>query len=45
MRANQFGAYQYLPKPFDLKDLISSVNTAIKLRTSSSPELKDNLSK
>lgn len=44
MRANQFGAYQYLPKPFDLKDLISSVNTAIKLRTSSSPELKDNLS-
>ena len=22
MRANQFGAYQYLPKPFDLKDLI-----------------------
>ena len=44
MRANQFGAYQYLPKPFDLKDLISSVNTAIKLRTSSSPEIKDNLS-
>ena len=44
MRANQFGAYQYLPKPFDLKDLISSVNTAIKLRTSSSPEFKDNLS-
>ena len=44
MRANQFGAYQYLPKPFDLKDLVSSVNTAIKLRTSSSPELKDNLS-
>jgi len=44
MRANQFGAYQYLPKPFDLKDLISSVNTAIKLRTNSSPELKDNLS-
>ena len=44
MRANQFGAYQYLPKPFDLKDLISSVNTAIKLRKSSSPELKDNLS-
>ena len=43
MRANQFGAYQYLPKPFDLKDLISSVNTAIKLRTSPSPELKDNL--
>ena len=44
MRANQFGAYQYLPKPFDLKDLISSVSTAIKLRTSSSPQLKDNLS-
>jgi len=43
MRANQFGAYQYLPKPFDLKDLISSVNTAIKLRTSSSIDLKDNL--
>ena len=44
MRANQFGAYQYLPKPFDLKDLISSVNTAIKLRTSPSPESKDSLS-
>ena len=44
MRANQFGAYQYLPKPFDLKDLVSSVNTAIKLRSSSSPNLKDNLS-
>ncbi len=44
MRANQFGAYQYLPKPFDLKDLISSVNTAMKLRLSSSLDLKDNLS-
>ncbi len=44
MRANQFGAYQYLPKPFDLKDLISSVSTAIKLRASSSLDLKDNLS-
>ena len=45
MRANQFGAYQYLPKPFDLKDLISSVNTAIKLRSNSSPNLKNNLIK
>ena len=45
MRANQFGAYQYLPKPFDLKDLISSVNTAIKLRSTSSPNLKESLSK
>ena len=44
MRANQYGAYQYLPKPFDLKDLVSSVNTAMKLRSSSSPSLKDNLS-
>ena len=44
MRANQYGAYQYLPKPFDLKDLVSSVNTAMKLRSSSSPGLKDNLS-
>ena len=45
MRANQFGAYQYLPKPFDLKDLISSVNTAIKLRSNSSSNLKSNLIK
>ncbi len=45
MRANQFGAYQYLPKPFDLKDLISSVNTAIKLRSNSSPNLRNNLIK
>ncbi len=44
MRANQFGAYQYLPKPFDLKDLVSSVNMAMKLRLSSSPNLKNNLS-
>ena len=44
MRANQFGAYQYLPKPFDLKDLVSSVNTAMKLRSSSPSSLKDNLS-
>ncbi len=43
MRANQFGAYQYLPKPFDLKDLVSSVNTAMKLRSSSSLNLKNNL--
>ena len=45
IRANQFGAYQYLPKPFDLKDLVSAVNTAMKLRLSSSPALKNNLSK
>ncbi len=45
MRVNQFGAYQYLPKPFDLKDLISSVNTAMKLRLNSSPNLKNNLIK
>ncbi len=44
MRANQFGAYQYLPKPFDLKDLVSSVNTAMKIKLSSSPSLKNNLS-
>lgn len=44
IRANKFGAYQYLPKPFDLKDLISAVNTAMKLRLSSSPALKNNLS-
>ena len=42
MRANQFGAYQYLPKPFDLKDLVSSVNTAMKLRLSSSLNLRNN---
>ena len=44
MRANQFGAYQYLPKPFDLKDLVSSVNTAMKLRLSSSLNLKNEAS-
>ncbi len=30
MRANEFGVYQYLPKPFDLRELISNVNRAIK---------------
>ena len=44
MRANQFGAYQYLPKPFDLKDLVSSVNTAMKLRLSSSLNLRNEAS-
>jgi len=33
MRANQYEVYQYLPKPFDLKDLISNVNSAIKTRS------------
>ena len=45
MRANQFGAYQYLPKPFDLKDLVSAVNTALKLKVSSSANLQNNFSK
>ena len=45
MRANQFGAYQYLPKPFDLKDLVSAVNTALKLKISSSANLQNNFSK
>ena len=44
IRANKFGAYQYLPKPFDLKDLVSAVNTAMKLRVSSSPAFKNNVS-
>ena len=33
IRANKFGAYQYLPKPFDLKDLISTVNAAMQLQS------------
>ena len=45
MRANQFGAYQYLPKPFDLKDLVSAVNTALKLKISSTANLQNNFSK
>ena len=45
MRANQFGAYQYLPKPFDLKDLVSAVNTALKLKISSPSNLQNNFSK
>ena len=45
MRANQFGAYQYLPKPFDLKDLVSAVNTALKLKISSPANLQNNFSK
>ena len=45
MRANQFGAYQYLPKPFDLKDLVSAVNTALRLKISSPPNLQNNFSK
>ena len=44
MRANQFGAYQYLPKPFNLKDLISSVNTAMKLRLNSTTNFKNDFS-
>ena len=33
MRANEYGAYQYLPKPFDLRELISNVNRAMKDRS------------
>ena len=43
MRANQFGAYQYLPKPFDLKDLVSAVNTAMNWKAKVSPNQKNNL--
>ena len=45
MRANQFGAYQYLPKPFDLKDLVFAVNTAMKSKVKSTQELKNDLIK
>ena len=45
IRANQLGVYQYLPKPFDLKDLVSAVNTALKLKISSSENLQSNFSK
>ncbi|MGE4611618.1 MAG: nitrogen regulation protein NR(I) [Paracoccaceae bacterium] len=29
IRANEAGAYEYLPKPFDLKDLLATVNKAL----------------
>lgn len=29
IRANEVGAYEYLPKPFDLKDLLSTVSKAL----------------
>ena len=29
IRATESGAYDYLPKPFDLKDLLSTVNKAL----------------
>ena len=33
IRANETGAYEYLPKPFDLKEVLMSVSKALKART------------
>lgn len=33
IRATEAGAYEYLPKPFDLRDVLSHVNKALSLKT------------
>lgn len=33
IRANEVGAYEYLPKPFDLKDLLATVSKALTHKT------------
>ncbi len=47
IRANEAGAYEYLPKPFDLKDVLSTVNKALSQQAPAvHPEIKkqeDNL--
>ncbi|MEM6906320.1 MAG: response regulator, partial [Pseudomonadota bacterium] len=37
IRAAEVGAYEYLPKPFDLKELLSTVETAITDRRAPTP--------
>ncbi|MEO1920195.1 MAG: nitrogen regulation protein NR(I) [Paracoccaceae bacterium] len=41
IRANEAGAYEYLPKPFDLKDLLATVNKAL-TQTSAGVKKPDN---
>lgn len=42
IRATESGAYEYLPKPFDLKDLLSTVNKALSHQTSESSKASPN---
>lgn len=43
IRATEAGAYEYLPKPFDLKDLLATVNKALSqhARQADKPKSKD----
>ncbi len=40
IRATETGAYEYLPKPFDLKDLLTTVNKALNQNTTA-PQQED----
>lgn len=39
VKASEAGAYEYLPKPFDLRDLLSKVNKALTRRDAPMPEV------
>ena len=42
IRANEAGAYEYLPKPFDLRDVLQSVAKALKNQENSNIKLESN---
>ncbi len=42
IRATESGAYDYLPKPFDLKDLLATVNKALSQHASGAATAKSN---
>ena len=41
VRANEVGAYEYLPKPFDLKEVLGHVGKALSTHTQTGPKPKD----
>ena len=41
IRAAEVGAYEYLPKPFDLKEVLSQVSKALTRRTRPQPAVED----
>ena len=41
IRATEAGAFEYLPKPFDLRDMLGHVNRALATRTTGTPATDD----
>ena len=41
VRANEVGVYEYLPKPFDLREVLGHVNKALNSKSTTSPKRAD----